>query len=126
MPDNAGLRIAGYCRISVDDELDRDNVSIENQKAIISDFVERKFPGAELVFFEDRDADFGFSSQCKAMRTHHIRLDKLTSSDGREIPRNVPYAMLVESSVPVVVQYSRLDTAQAELALMTTIAYPVD
>ena len=34
--------------------------------------------------------------------------------------------MLVESSVPVVVQYSRLDTAQAELALMTTIAYPVD
>ena len=27
--------IAGYCRISVDDELDRDNVSIENQKAII-------------------------------------------------------------------------------------------
>lgn len=55
MPDNAGLRIAGYCRISVDDELDRDNVSIENQKAIISDFVEHKFPGAELVFYEDRD-----------------------------------------------------------------------
>ena len=26
--------IAGYTRISVDDELDRDNVSIENQKAI--------------------------------------------------------------------------------------------
>ena len=55
MPDNAGLRIAGYCRISVDDELDRDNVSIENQKAIIRDFVGHKFPGAELVFFEDRD-----------------------------------------------------------------------
>ena len=31
--------IAGYCRISVDDELDRDNVSIENQKAIIKDYV---------------------------------------------------------------------------------------
>ena len=55
MPDNAGLRIAGYCRISVDDELDRDNVSIENQKAIIRDFVGHKFPGAELVFYEDRD-----------------------------------------------------------------------
>ena len=37
--------IAGYCRISVDDELDRDNVSIENQKAIIQDFVKQKFPG---------------------------------------------------------------------------------
>lgn len=55
MNNNNPLRIAGYCRISVDEELDRDNTSIENQKAIISDFVEHKFPGAELVFFEDRD-----------------------------------------------------------------------
>ena len=30
--------IAGYCRISVDDELDKENTSIENQKAIIEDY----------------------------------------------------------------------------------------
>ena len=47
--------IAGYARISVDDELDRDNVSIENQKAIIEDFVRRRFPGSTLTFYEDRD-----------------------------------------------------------------------
>ena len=47
--------IAGYTRISVDDELDRDNVSIENQKAIIEDFVKAKFPGSTLTFYEDRD-----------------------------------------------------------------------
>ncbi len=47
--------IAGYTRISVDDELDRDNVSIENQKAIIEDFVKQKFPGSTLTFYEDRD-----------------------------------------------------------------------
>ena len=47
--------IAGYCRISVDEELDRDNVSIENQKAIIQDFVKQKFPGSTLTFYEDRD-----------------------------------------------------------------------
>ena len=47
--------IAGYCRISVDEELDRDNVSIENQKAIIRDFVNRRFPGSSLTFYEDRD-----------------------------------------------------------------------
>ena len=47
--------IAGYCRISVDDELDRDNVSIENQKAIIEDYVKTRFPGSHLSFFEDRD-----------------------------------------------------------------------
>ena len=47
--------IAGYTRISVDDELDKDNSSIENQKAIIADFVRNKFPGSRLTFYEDRD-----------------------------------------------------------------------
>ena len=47
--------IAGYTRISVDEELDRDNTSIENQKAIIEDFVKQKFPDSTLTFYEDRD-----------------------------------------------------------------------
>ena len=47
--------IAGYARISVDEELDRDNTSIENQKAIIEDFVKHKFPDSTLTFYEDRD-----------------------------------------------------------------------
>ena len=47
--------IAGYCRISVDEELDRDNTSIENQKAIIEDFVKHRFPDSTLTFYEDRD-----------------------------------------------------------------------
>ena len=47
--------IAGYARISVDEELDRDNVSIENQKSILSDYVKTHFPGSTLTFFEDRD-----------------------------------------------------------------------
>lgn len=86
MPDNAGLRIAGYCRISVDDELDRDNVSIENQKAIISDFVEHKFPGAELIFYEDRDrSGYTFEQRegYQAMRRELVahRLDILVIKD---------------------------------------------
>ena len=49
------MSIAGYCRISVDMEIDRDNTSIENQKSIISEYVRTKFPDAELTFYEDRD-----------------------------------------------------------------------
>lgn len=80
------LNIAGYCRISVDDELDRDNVSIENQKAIISDFVEHKFPGAELVFYEDRDrSGYTFEQRegYQAMRRELVahRLDILVVKD---------------------------------------------
>ena len=49
--------IAGYTRISFEDdeEKEKDNTSIENQKAIIEDFVRRKFPGSRLTFYEDRD-----------------------------------------------------------------------
>lgn len=80
------LNIAGYCRISVDDELDRDNVSIENQKAIIRDFVGHKFPGAELVFFEDRDrSGYTFEQRegYQAMRRELVahRLDILVIKD---------------------------------------------
>ena len=47
--------IAGYVRISVDDEKNQKNISIENQKAIIEDYVKTRFPGSNLTFFEDRD-----------------------------------------------------------------------
>lgn len=49
------LRIAAYTRISVDIELDRDNTSIENQKAIIGDYCKIHFPTARVDYFEDRD-----------------------------------------------------------------------
>ena len=86
MSDAHTLRLAGYCRISVDEELDRDNTSIENQKAIISDFVARKFPGSELVFYEDRDrSGYTFEQRegYQAMRRELVahRLDILVVKD---------------------------------------------
>ena len=48
-------RIAAYTRISVDTELGMDNVSIENQKAIIAKFVNEHFPKAVVDYYEDRD-----------------------------------------------------------------------
>lgn len=47
--------ICGYTRISVDLFEDRDNTSIENQKAIIEEFVKNKFPNSKLDLYVDRD-----------------------------------------------------------------------
>ncbi len=47
--------ICGYTRISVDLFEDRDNTSIENQKAIIEEFVKNKFPNSTLDLYVDRD-----------------------------------------------------------------------
>ena len=49
------VKIAGYLRISVDTEVDRDSTSIENQRKIIQDYVKDHFNDYELDFYEDRD-----------------------------------------------------------------------
>lgn len=74
------LSIAGYCRISVDEELDRDNTSIENQKAIIEEYVRAKFPGAELTFYADRDRS-GYTFEQREF--YQIMRRKLLSGEHR-------------------------------------------
>ena len=68
------------------------------------------------LYFEDREPMAGPEAICPARRTHHVRLDKLGG-----IPRGVPYALVVDSSVPVAVQYSRCDTTQERMAFMTAV-----
>ena len=75
------------------------------------------------LYFENSDPMKGFHAVCESERANHIRLDRITNDNGEAIPRTVPYAMLVESDVPIVVQYSRMDVSQPEMSLMTTIAY---
>lgn len=77
------------------------------------------------LYFEDRDCMTGFKAVCKAERTNHIRMDNIKNKKGESVPMDVPYAMMVESDTEIIVQYSRMDTSQAEMALMSTIAYPL-
>ena len=74
-------------------------------------------------YFEDRAPVKDVVVVVPPERTRHIRTDRI---DGVEIPRGVPYAVRVESSVPVTVQCSRMDTTQPALSLMTAMAYPVE
>ncbi|MDQ0300097.1 hypothetical protein J2S78_002544 [Salibacterium salarium] len=76
------------------------------------------------IFFEDRPPIENIEVGVEGKRTKHIRTS-LLEKDGEKIPENVPYAIEVQSNEPVVVQYSRLDSTQPELALMSTIAYPI-
>ncbi|NLG26217.1 MAG: hypothetical protein GX558_12735 [Clostridiales bacterium] len=75
------------------------------------------------LYFEDAEPMTGFSAVCAARRTHHVRMDKLLDDKGRHVPIGVPYAALMESDVPVVAQYSRIDTTQPNETLATTIAF---
>lgn len=75
------------------------------------------------VYFEDSEPIGGFRAVCKNNRTNHIRLDKIKNKDGNPIPHEKPYALIIESDVPVIVQHSRMDVSQPEMTLMTTMAF---
>jgi hypothetical protein len=73
------------------------------------------------IFFTDREPAGPYRATVPARRTLHLRFNEL--NDPEPIPRETPFASVIESTVPVVVQYTRLDSRQAELALLSTIAY---
>jgi hypothetical protein len=75
------------------------------------------------VFFADRDPIGPFRMEVPAQRTRHLRFNDLR--DPAPIPRDTDFATLIESDVPVIAQHTRLDSRQAELALLSTIAYQV-
>ncbi len=76
------------------------------------------------VFFRDREPVGPYRVTVGARRTLHLRFNDLT--DPAPVPRDTDYASVLESDVPIVVQHTRLDSRQAELALLTTIAYAAD
>ena len=76
------------------------------------------------IFFADRDPVGPYRFTVPARRTKHVRFNNLR--DPEEIPRDTEYSSLIESDEPVVVQHTRLDSRQAENALLSTIAFPVD
>jgi hypothetical protein len=73
------------------------------------------------VFYTDRSPVGPYRLVVPAERTRHVRFNDLT--DPAPIPVDRDFASLIESDVPIVVQHTRLDSRQAENALLSTIAY---
>jgi hypothetical protein len=73
------------------------------------------------IYFADRGPAGPYRLTVPAQRTAHVRFNDLT--DPEPLPRGRDFASVIDSDVPVVVQHTRLDSRQAENALMTTIAY---
>jgi hypothetical protein len=73
------------------------------------------------IFYSDREPSDPYRVTVPARRTKHVRFNDLI--DPEPIPLATDFASLIESNVPIVVQHTRLDSRQAENALLSTIAY---
>lgn len=76
------------------------------------------------IYYTDRDPVGPYRVTVPSRRTRHVRFNNL--SDPEPIPTATEYSSVIESDVPIVVQYTRLDSRQAENALISTMAYPVE
>lgn len=75
------------------------------------------------LYFSDREPVGPYRTTVPARRTKHVRFNDL--DDPERVPRGTDFASVIESSVPIVVQHTRLDSRQAENALLSTIAHPI-
>jgi hypothetical protein len=74
------------------------------------------------IYYSDREPVGPYKVTVPARRTQHVRFNNL--KDPEPIPRGKDYSSVIRSDIPIVAQHTRLDSRQAENALLTTIAYP--
>ncbi len=75
-----------------------------------------------MVFFSDREPLGPYWVEVPPRRTRHVRFNDLR--DPESIPKGTDYSCVIESSVPIVVQFTRLDSRQPPHALLSTVAFP--
>ncbi|XVH30499.1 sensory rhodopsin transducer [Haloferacaceae archaeon DSL9] len=73
-----------------------------------------------LQYADGRNAG-PYSLSVAARRVRHVRINDLI--DPYAPPLGEAYGIVVESDVPIVVQFSRQDTRRAETASLSTMAY---
>ncbi|GJL62003.1 MAG: hypothetical protein NPIRA04_06570 [Nitrospirales bacterium] len=75
------------------------------------------------IYYSDREPGGPYQMVVPARRTKHVRFNDL--KDPEPIPLDTDYASLITADVPVIVQHTRLDSRQAENALLSSMAFPV-
>lgn len=76
---------------------------------------------AITLYFTDREPVGPYRVEVPARRTRHVRFNDL--NDPAPVPRDTEYSSVFEANVPIVVQHTRLDSRQSDLALLSTVAY---
>lgn len=75
------------------------------------------------VYYSDRGPVGPYRFQVGGERTRHVRFNDLI--DPEALPLDTTFAALVESDVPILVQFFRLDTEGGRTAMLGMMAFPV-
>ncbi|HZD44139.1 MAG TPA: sensory rhodopsin transducer [Methanomicrobiales archaeon] len=73
------------------------------------------------IYYADREPAGPYPLKVAARRVRHVHFNDLI--DPEAMPLDTDYGSIIESTVPIVIQFIRQDTSQAENALFSIIAY---
>ncbi|WP_207514375.1 sensory rhodopsin transducer [Longitalea luteola] len=76
------------------------------------------------IYYTNRAPAGPYDVTVKGNSVRNLRFNDLVNPE--PIFLDTEYAVFVQSDLPVVVQFTRMDTRQAALAGVTSIAFPVD
>jgi hypothetical protein len=99
----------------------RDRALVSHETACILNAGDRDARVEITILFADREPVGPYRVTVGARRTLHLRFNDL--EDPAPVPRDIDYASIFVSDVPIIVQHTRLDSRRAELALLSTMAY---
>ena len=75
------------------------------------------------IYYSDRDPVRDIPVTVPAERIIALRMDHKEDLGGHEIPLLTQYALRITASEPIVVQFGRLDTTQANMAYYLGVGY---
>jgi len=77
-----------------------------------------------VLYFETKEPVGSYRFDIAPRRSRHLRFNNF--EDPEPIAPDTPFSSVITSDVPIVVQHTRLDSRQAENALLSTVAYAGD
>ena len=101
--------------------LSQDHALVSHEAVCLLNACDRDAEIVITLFFEDRDPVGPYRVTLGSRRTLHLRFNDLEVP--APVPRDTSYASVIESTVPIVVQHTRLDSRHPSIALLSTIGY---
>jgi len=102
----------------------QEHALISHEACCILNAGEKDAHVALTIYFKDRAPAGPYKVTVPAQRTLHLRFNDL--QDPEPVPRDTDYSSVIVSDVPVVVQHTRLDSRNPNIALLSTMAYAQD
>lgn len=94
---------------------------VSHEAACFLNTGDREADIAITLFFKDSDPVGPYRLKVESKRAVHMHFNDL--ADPAPVPRDMSYASLIESTEPIIVQHTRLDSRQPGMAMLSAVAY---